>query len=287
MPKIFDFDYPFYNSTGKQDFQKQFLLHYFFHEICATPGPRWKVMLRARLTEIMPKYQKLWESDQLTYDPLTNINYTLEGGDHAEESTDYTRDQDTTDTHDMGREESGGGASHEETSGTSHQTGNETTHQTQSGGGSEHGTTTSTTGNLKKYSDTPQSNIPWNDIAGLNYLTNVTQDSGTQNGQSDSNNNWNSLADDSTESEVDGNTTGKADANNNWDSKSNQSDNGSGTLDIKDNTDFEHTRNWDEHRTGMTGSVTYQELIQQWRDLQVEYNKEILHDLADCFFQIY
>lgn len=327
MPQIFDFDYPFYNAAGKQDFQKQFLLNYFFHEICTTPVPRWKVMLRARLMEIMPKYIKLWESDQLKYDPLTNIDLYMTGGDKANETTDYTRDQDTTEKHDMERDESGGGAEHQETSGTAHETGKEGVGQKESGGGSQNGSTSGTkhsetedsttrtnthndhdsTTALRKYSDTPQSNIPWNDVTNLDYLTNVTQDTGTktnnggineastatgtqdgtESGTSESANNWDAKLDRETDSERDAQTAGKMDGNNNWDKKAAQGDTGSGTLDIKDNTAFEHTRNWDEHRGGMTGGVTYQNLVQQWRDLQIEYNREILHSLADCFFQIY
>lgn len=59
----FDFDYPFYDEDMKAEFERKFVLHYFFNEIGQETSYRFKKRLQARLTNNYPKYKQLYESE--------------------------------------------------------------------------------------------------------------------------------------------------------------------------------------------------------------------------------
>lgn len=61
--KIFSFDYPFYDSELKEQFENKFIKHYFFDEIGQETIGRFKLMLQSRLYDIMPKYTQLYKTE--------------------------------------------------------------------------------------------------------------------------------------------------------------------------------------------------------------------------------
>ena len=69
-PKIFNFDYPIFDSNYKGVLETKILKHYYTNEICEETVGLWKLRLNARLNEIMPYYNKLYESELLEFNPL-------------------------------------------------------------------------------------------------------------------------------------------------------------------------------------------------------------------------
>ena len=73
-------DFPFYvnDDTIRNEFMNMFILKYyqynFVHETVGYFLSRWL----AKITEVNPYYEKLYYSTTLTYDPISNRNYTLE-----------------------------------------------------------------------------------------------------------------------------------------------------------------------------------------------------------------
>ena len=58
---VFTFDYDFYgNEEEKQQFEKLFIQHYYFHEIGFETPERFKHQLKAKLDLIAPYYQQLY-----------------------------------------------------------------------------------------------------------------------------------------------------------------------------------------------------------------------------------
>ena len=58
---VFTFDYDFYgNEEEKQQFEKLFIQHYYFHEIGFETPERFKHQLKAKLDLIAPYYQHLY-----------------------------------------------------------------------------------------------------------------------------------------------------------------------------------------------------------------------------------
>lgn len=77
-PKIFNFDYPIFDTNYKEIIESKILSHYYLREICAETYGVWKLFLKNKMREIMPYYNKLYESEKLKFDPLTNNDYRIE-----------------------------------------------------------------------------------------------------------------------------------------------------------------------------------------------------------------
>lgn len=78
--KIFNFSYDFYSDVTEdiEKFEKQFLLYYYTREICEETVGLWKLRLQNELNLIMPKYKELYNTLQLEYNPLNDVDYWRE-----------------------------------------------------------------------------------------------------------------------------------------------------------------------------------------------------------------
>lgn len=74
--KIFSFDFPIFSETYRENLCKKIIKHYYTREIGLETYGLWKLKLDAKLNEIMPYYNKLYESELLVYNPLETSNYT-------------------------------------------------------------------------------------------------------------------------------------------------------------------------------------------------------------------
>ncbi len=59
---IFDFDYPLTNNISKEDFETLILNHFMMRRIGRETLPAFKISLYAKLNEIMPKYNKMFDA---------------------------------------------------------------------------------------------------------------------------------------------------------------------------------------------------------------------------------
>ena len=155
MPKVFDFDFPIFDEAYRPVLERKILMHYYTREISYETVALWKLHLEARLNEIMPYYNRLYEVELINYNPIWDV--------------DLTEDKIQT----IGTE----------TSNNENRTGAEqSTDTTQVYGHSEGG---STSNDQSLYSDTPQGYIT--DLADGKYLTNATIDSGGTTNHNDNN----------------------------------------------------------------------------------------------------
>lgn len=58
--KVFDFDFPIYNESHREELCKKILMHYYFREIGMETIGAWKIKLQSNMLEIMPYYNKLY-----------------------------------------------------------------------------------------------------------------------------------------------------------------------------------------------------------------------------------
>lgn len=201
-PKIFNFTYPIFDTAYKKTLETKILKHYYTREICAETYARWKLFLDARLNEIMPRYNKLYESELLSFNPLYDADYTREGNRNVDNTTDdnqiTTTDGSTvqtdnrtstttlsgTDTRTIADTLSGqdtttistelGGR---DTSTTENETGGtDSTTSTSRDGGSDttHRENEPYTDQWTYYSDTPQGGVNGMNLADDMYLSNAT-----------------------------------------------------------------------------------------------------------------
>lgn len=73
--KIFNFNYPIFDEEYREYLENKIIRHFYFREIGFETVGRFLFELETKLNEIMPYYNKLYESSLLEFDPL--INYQV------------------------------------------------------------------------------------------------------------------------------------------------------------------------------------------------------------------
>ena len=60
-PKIFDFEYPFFDENKKAEFETQFIKHFFMYDLGLETPALWEFRLDEVMNLIMPYYNQLYE----------------------------------------------------------------------------------------------------------------------------------------------------------------------------------------------------------------------------------
>jgi len=91
LPKLFNFNFPIFDESYRTVLERKIVMHYYTREIGFETVARWKLALNTKLNEIMPYYNKLYESELVEFNPLyTHDMYT-------KRDNTKTEDRDTTD----------------------------------------------------------------------------------------------------------------------------------------------------------------------------------------------
>lgn len=77
--KIFD-NFPIFDESYRSVLCSKILKHYYTREISAETVGLWQLWLNTRMGEIMPYYNKLYESAIIEFDPFKDTNYTRNYG---------------------------------------------------------------------------------------------------------------------------------------------------------------------------------------------------------------
>ena len=285
LPHIFDFDFPIFDENYRTTLETKIIRHYYTREIGLETYGLWKLKLQTKLNEIMPYYNKLYESELFTYNPLYDVDMTTT---HVGRKTGENTNVDSR-------------ISERSNSGTSKNVGDETTADTNrattSGERSVENTGSETnTGRSKNsatrdyqrddaYSDTPQGTL--NNVKNLNYLTNARNIVDTE------------------MTNENGETTG-ASASENKQSETNQQtvtgDNTSATKRVSERTDVFTENNKDEglntetskstedyvlHVMGKSAGVNYARMIKDFRDNLLNIDMNVIRELNDLFMLIW
>ena len=84
--RVFNFYYPIFDESYRPILEKKIIRHYYTREICEETVGLWKLRLEDKMNEIMPYYNKLYESELLKFNPFYDIDYTLAPKGRANES---------------------------------------------------------------------------------------------------------------------------------------------------------------------------------------------------------
>lgn len=250
--KIFK-KFPIFDEAYRKPLCMKILQHYYTREICAETVGLWKFWLNQRMRDIMPYYNKLYETEQLKFDPLHEVDFmrTI-----AENNTDIKSGNSNTTSSNNDSSES-----------TSSQINSGTADSTQTGN-----TTTTTTGNENSknlHSDTPQGSIQ--NVIDNGYLTDVTI-STTEN--------TNTVASDTSNTAK--NTT-KTEGTFSTSNISNTSTTAGNNY--SENNKGEKT--YTEHLSGKNSSTSYAKLISEYRESLLNIDLDIILELRDLFMNIY
>lgn len=86
-PKIFDFNYPIFDTNYKEELETKIIRHFYLREIGFETVGIWKLKLEDKMNIIMPYFNQLYKSELLAYNPLIEVDYTKEGS-NEKNSTD-------------------------------------------------------------------------------------------------------------------------------------------------------------------------------------------------------
>lgn len=99
---IFDKDYPIYKQEHKKILEDNIIRHYYTREIGDETVGLFKLKLWTKMNEIMPYYNKLYESTELEFNPLYDSDYYDDYTDSRNSNGTYNsktnRDEETSNT---------------------------------------------------------------------------------------------------------------------------------------------------------------------------------------------
>lgn len=89
-PLIFDFEFPIFDEAYRAGLEQRILKAYYTREICEETVGLWKLRLETRMNLIMPKYNQLYESERLNFEPFYDVDYTRTGNNSSSGSNSGT-----------------------------------------------------------------------------------------------------------------------------------------------------------------------------------------------------
>lgn len=265
LPNIFNFNFPIFDETYRSVLETKILRHYYTREIAFETVGLWKLKLRTKLNEIMPYFNKLYNSELLDFNPLYDVDLTRT---HVKDSSGTRDTIGKTDSENSSRTEQNG--SNSQTTDR-----NVNTSVNNMNNSTDDGTVNRTGSNTDKYSDTPQGSIT--DLAADRYLTNARLVSETEGTATHGNNSTTQTG--STES------TDTTEVNS--DSENITEVSGSTNSNTTENVNMSDTEEYLEHVAGKQGTGSYSDMILKYRETFLNIDLQVIESLEDLFFQLW
>lgn len=316
--KIFDFEYPFFDEGLRAEFETHFIRNFYTREIGFETEGLFKFQLETWLQINMPFFNKLLESETLSFNPLQNVDVkitsNLKNEKDQNDTIDRTQNETATETGTHDKDTTGSQTLHTDqvTSTEQNSTSNTTDHAeatigtTEEKTGNDNKTATNTENNFDRNikSDTPQNRLELttNDGSGVieyassleenkekNTQTNEEETTSTQNATTNTNQN----SDATSENTV--NQTG----NENVDVDT--------TIQTTETVDEGHTKNntnnltgnqtldsavkvledYAKQEVGKTGSMTYSKMLAEYRSTFLRIERDIFNEMNELFMLVY
>ena len=285
IPKIFSFNFPIFDESYRSVLETKILRHYYTREIGLESYGLWKLKLQTKLNEIMPYYNKLYETELLKYNPLYDVNMTTTNvGQKTGENFNISKNSDkrtNTGISKLTDDSTNISESLSKTDGTR----SAETESTNVTNGKSHNINDSTKGTTDVYSDTPQGALTG--VISNQYLTNARKIDET-----------NHSVTDSTDEET-GATKGKQ-SDTNEQKLEEQSSNVGKRNSTKDDSleslgestgsntgSTKSTEDYVLHVFGKSAGSNYAKLIKDFRDNLLNIDMDIITDIGDLFMLIW
>ena len=75
-PKVFSFWFPIFDEAYRKPLEMKIIRHYYTREISEETVGLWKLRLEAKMQEIMPYYNRVYEAEFIKYDISRDIDVT-------------------------------------------------------------------------------------------------------------------------------------------------------------------------------------------------------------------
>lgn len=308
--KVFDFSYPIFDESYRSVLETKIIKHFYTREICTETVGQWKHFLDMRMNEIMPYYNKLYESELIEFNPIYDVDLTRdhnkevngtkgETGSFTEtDNTGVERVGTNTDTTNVQSVTNGTANGTRNIEGTRELEGTKDIDGTTTNTGTENLTDNDKLDRWDNYQDTPQGGLTGVQLE--NYLTNarhITEDK-TGSTKVSTNNSTNNV--DTTETTNSTETTDNTETTQSTENttlNSTQTSNGRTTnseaIDTSksgshlSNETLKDLEDYVEHVKGKTGGVSYSKLLNEFRETFLNIDALIISDLRDLFFNLW
>ena len=281
LPYIFSFDFPIFDEEYREVLETKILRHYYTREIGSETYGLWKLRLETKLNEIMPYYNKLYESELLRYDPLRDVDMTTTNvGQKTGEKTDVNNTNDSNERNASNVIDNTRVQTDERTNTFD---GSRSTENEDTTASSSHSQSDRNKVDRDLYSDTPQGSLIGVDQE--NYLTNARKIVGIDSvtGTDDSNGVATSkgkIDDENTETSKGSNTVSDK-----------REETLTGTDSRKTSTvatgKSNSTEDYVMHVFGKSAGASYAKMLKEFRDNLLNIDMDIIRDLADLFMLIW
>lgn len=265
IPLIFSFDFPIFDENYREVLCTKILRHYYSREIGLETYGLWKLKLQTKLNEIMPYYNKLYESELLKFNPLYDVNMTtVNSGSKTGESTNIGNNENKR-------------TSNRQDKLSAVQTDEDSRTNTLTGSNSEESDSLTAGNNINRdmYSDTPQGALTG--VESGNYLTNARKVTGETNASEVGKRTGTS---NSTES-----SSGRNSSVNTKEESGSGSETNTGFTQTVDKS--KNTEDYVMQVMGKTGGVSYAKLLKEFRDTFLNIDMEIIKDLGELFMLLW
>ena len=272
---------------------KKILKHYYYDEIAHETTGQFIMRLNTKLDEILPYYNKLYESAALKFNPMYDVDYTVEGNRKDDNTIDRTRTDDlnTVRTDDLKAIRTDDLTATRTDNLTATRTDNLTATRT------DDLASHSESVDWDAFSDTPEGSL--SGVDSNSYLTNARKNDseadGTNTGtqtmentgtQTTANTGTQTTADTGTQTTA--NTGTQSTANTGTQSTANTGTQSTANTGTQTNNDIIHSVNeYFEHVTGKRGGTDYADLIRKFRDTFINIDMMIINDLQSLFMGVY
>lgn len=288
-PLIFDFDYPIFDVDYKITLEKKIIRHYYLREIGFETLGIWKLKLNDKLTEIMPYYNQLYESELLKFNPLIDVDVKTTSNTAGKGNTDFsqTDTKNTSDTETKKDVFSSAEHSAFDLTKSGSASGQSSSDSTNDGTVSDNSTSSKTYDDNDDYSDTPQGTV--GNLNNLTYLTDARHKHGNSSDTASSKGTSKStLSNKATSKDTTSNTEQSTnDKTFNSTDNVNSSHKGSASSDVSSMTSTTNSQDYVENIIGKRGGQTYSAMLAEFRNTFLNIDKMILDELSDLFMTIY
>lgn len=269
IPSIFNFSFPIFDESYRSVLETKILKHFYTREIGFETVGIWKLKLNTKLNEIMPYYNKLYNSELLKFNPFYDVDLTRK---HKIEGNGK-KDSDTTNTSSVSNIETVNEKNNRTNTNTSKSEGTGTNENTETRTDDKN----KSSDFVEKYSDTPQGGL-----TGLQedkYLTNATMRSNNEN-ETDNGNVKNN-----------GNSSSNVNINDNGEENENKKLERVGSVNSDSNnivtTMLTNTEDYLETVVGKQGTNSYSKLLLEYRETFLNIDVLVISELENLFMQLW
>lgn len=280
-------DYPIFDEAYREVLNSKILRHYYTREIGAETVGLWKLWLNTRMREIMPYYNKMYQSELFRFNPMYDVDLTTtrarsedvagvsksENGEVRSGSSESENEQNNARTVDSVNENENSSSS-------------STSNETHSGTNTS-SENTATKGHTDKYSDTPQGGLDGMDLTGNLYLTNARLIDENETDRANADQQTDAIGKGQSSESGTGRETTSSSESANASGKTRENSEVSVAGNRSDENNVSTTEDYLEHVQGKRGGQSYASLLKEYRETFINIDKMVIDELNDLFFGLW